>query len=107
MSAPSRIDDLTPLPEKEQKRRERKARAAERRQRRVQWWLRSRDRRHAAYTSFKSGVIRALTLAISVLGATLVSYGVWMIYAPLGYIVGGLTVWLLLWSHEQDKRRSG
>lgn len=103
----SRNDDLTPLPDRERRRRERRAMRAERRQRRLQWWLRSRDRRRHAFTSFKSGVARALTLATSVVGATLVSYGVWMIYAPAGYIVGGFIVWLLLWSHEKDKGRSG
>lgn len=49
---------------------------------------------------------KALTLAISVLGAILISYGVLLVYVPAGYVVGGLMCWLLLWSHEQDRRRS-
>jgi hypothetical protein len=75
--------------------------------RHVQWWRRTRDRRQAAYTTFKAMGAKALILAISVLGATLVSYGAWMIYAPAGYIVGGLLCWVLLWSHEQDHGRTG
>ena len=74
-------DDLKPLP------------------RRVQWWRETRDRRQHAYTSFKTAGRRALTLAISLLGATLVGYGVWMIYAPLGYIVGGSLLWVLQWNY--------
>lgn len=92
MSARSRTEvpaDLKPLP------------------RRVQWWRRTRDRRRTAYQNLKNAGARLLTLAFYVLGATLVSYGVWMIYAPLGFIVGGLVVWLLLWSYEKDKGRSG
>lgn len=71
----------------------------------VQWWRRTRDRRRAACTSFKSLVAKALTLAISVLGATLISIGVWQIYAPAGYVTGGFMCWLLLWSHEKDRGR--
>lgn len=74
--------------------------------RRVQWWRRTRDQRQRAFTAFKSASAKVLTLAISVLGATLVSYGAWMIYAPAGFIVGGLLTWVLLWSHEQDRGRS-
>lgn len=74
--------------------------------RRVQWWRRTRIRRQAAFTTFRSQVRKALTLAISVLGAMLVSYGVYQVYVPAGYVVGGMLCWVLLWSHEQDKRRS-
>lgn len=48
---------------------------------------------------------KTLTLANSVLGGTLISFGVWMMHQPIGYIVAGVTVWYLQWSHEQDKRR--
>lgn len=73
--------------------------------RRVQWWRETGDRRLAAYKSFKQGAAKVLTLAISVLGATLISAGVYQMYPPAGYIVGGILCWVLLWSHEQDKRR--
>lgn len=46
-----------------------------------------------------------MNLAVSCAGAILVSYGVWMIYAPVGYTIGGLLVWAVQWSHEQDKGR--
>lgn len=73
--------------------------------RRVQWWRRTRNQRAKALQSFKAATSTALSLAISLLGAILVSYGVWTIYAPLGYITGGLLLWCLQWSHEQDKGR--
>lgn len=49
--------------------------------------------------------VKLLTIAISVLGATLISYGVWSVYRPGGYIVAGTLIWVLQWSHEQDKGR--
>lgn len=52
-----------------------------------------------------SAGIMLLTLAISTAGATLISYGVYRIYEPAGYIAGGFMCWLLLWSHERDKGR--
>lgn len=73
--------------------------------RRVQWWRRTQDARHRAYKSFKTGAQKLLTLAVSVVGAILISYGVWQVYPPAGYVVGGMLCWVLLWSHEQDKRR--
>lgn len=83
-----RDPDLTPLP------------------RRVQWWRKTRDRRHEAYKSFKTTAVKALTLAVSMVGGTLISFGVYSVYAPAGYVTAGLLVWYLQWSHEQDKRRS-
>jgi hypothetical protein len=73
--------------------------------RHVQWWRRTRNQRLAAYKSFESGVRKLLTLAISVVGAILISYGVHEVYPPAGFVTGGIMCWLLLWSHEQDKRR--
>lgn len=73
--------------------------------RHVQWWRRTRNQRQAALTTFKAKAAQAVILAITVAGATLISYGVWMIYPPLGFITAGLMCWTLLWSHEQDKRR--
>ena len=68
----------------------------------VRWWRETRERRQNAFKSFKSAGRRALTLAISVLGATLVGYGVWMIYAPAGFIVGGALLWVLQWNYGKE-----
>lgn len=68
-------------------------------------WRRKRIARQIAYKSFKLQVAKLLTLAISVVGATLISYGVYDVYAPAGYVVGGIMCWLLLWSHEKDRGR--
>lgn len=40
-----------------------------------------------------------MTLAISMLGAILVAYGVWAIYAPAGYITGGILLWAVQWNY--------
>lgn len=71
--------------------------------RRVQWWRRTKNQRHAALKTLKSTAAALLTLAVSVLGAILVSYGVYQVYIPAGYMTGGMMCWLLLWSHEKDK----
>lgn len=89
-------DDLKPLPAWRQRLAQFRA-----------WWKRSRYQRQKRYRTLGIAVQKLLTLAISVLGATLISYGAYLIYAPLGYITGGMLAWLLLWSHEQDRRRSG
>jgi hypothetical protein len=78
-------DDLTPLP------------------RRVQWWRRTKNRRQTALTTLKSTASALLVLAVQALGAILISFGVYEVYAPAGYVVGGLMCWLLQWSHEKDK----
>lgn len=44
-----------------------------------------------------------VSLAVSVLGATLVAYGVWTVYPPAGYVVAGIAVFALQWSHEKDR----
>lgn len=80
-------DDLKPLP------------------RHVQWWRRTRIQRQRAWKSFESVARKLLTLAIHVLGAILISYGVHQVYAPAGYVTGGIMCWLMLWSAEQDRRR--
>lgn len=49
----------------------------------------------------------AVSLAISVLGATLIAYGVWSVYNPAGYLVAGVLVFVLQWSHEKDREGSG
>ena len=38
---------------------------------------------------------RACEFAIPVVGATLIAYGAWMIYAPAGFIAGGLLVFVI------------
>lgn len=65
----------------------------------VAWWRRSRNQRQQGLKNLKKTARRALTLAISVVGATLVGYGVWMIYAPAGFIVGGAALWILQWNY--------
>lgn len=71
----------------------------------VQWWRRTRNRRARAWVTMKSVVARLLTLAMSVLGATLISFGVYSVYRPAGFVIGGIMCWVLLWSHEKDKGR--
>lgn len=85
------MDDLTPLP----KWRQRQARM-------VAWWKRSRDQRRTALQTVGKAGRRALTLAISVVGAILVSYGVWTAYAPAGYIIGGLLLWAIQWNYGDE-----
>lgn len=69
------------------------------------YWRRTKNRRRETRKSFESGAAKLLTLAISVLGGILISYGVYQVYAPAGFVTGGFMCWLLLWSAEQDKRR--
>lgn len=68
-----------------------------------QWLLRTADRRKKAWAALKSMATKLLTLAISVLGAILISVGAYQMYGPAGYVVGGLLCWVLLWAHEQGK----
>lgn len=69
----------------------------------VAWWRRSKDRRRTAYQNLKNAGARLLTLAISVLGATLISHGVYSVYAPAGYIVGGLLLWGVQWNYGKEE----
>lgn len=69
-------------------------------------WRRSRDRRSSAYRNLKKAGRKGLTLAISVVGATLVSYAAWMIYAPAGYGIGGILLWAIQWNYG-DKEGEG
>lgn len=71
-----------------------------------QWWRRTRKQRQGVYATLKIVGAKVVTLAISVSGATLVSFGVWQVFAPAGYVVGGVLIWVLQWSHEQDKGRN-
>lgn len=96
------MDDLTPLPLRVQKRREKAAARTRKRNLRRQKWIDGRNRRLRAYRSFKAWGRRGLTLAISVLGATLVSYAAWMIYAPAGYLAAGILLWVLQWNYGRE-----
>jgi hypothetical protein len=82
------IDDLKPLPKC------------------VRWWRETRNRRVKAWQTLKTLAAKAIILAITALGAILISYGVHQVYAPAGFVIGGAMCWLLLWSHEQDQRRN-
>lgn len=68
-----------------------------------QWWHRTADRRKSAWRTMKTAAAKLLTLAISVLGAILISVGAYQMYVPAGYVTGGLLCWVLVWAHEQDK----
>lgn len=95
MSARSATDpDLTPLPVW----RQHLARFRDR-------WRKSGDRRASVYAAFVSTASVMLGLAISGAGAILISYGVYEVYRPAGFVTGGLMCWLLLWSHERDRGR--
>lgn len=47
-----------------------------------------------------------MTLAISMVGVTLVSYGVWSVHHPSGYAVAGLLLWAVQWNYG-DKEGDG
>ncbi len=92
----SRDPDLTPLP------------AWRRRAARARFlWLRGKNRRQSAAQTLRRAGTLALSLAISLAGGTLIAYGMYMIYAPAGFITGGFMAWLLQWSHEKDNGRRG
>lgn len=84
--------DLTPLPPWRQKWN--KLRAD---------WRRSKERRRLAYKSFKRAARAALTLAVSVVGAILISFGVWSVYHPAGYVVAGLLLWGIQWNYGKEE----
>ena len=90
-----RDSDLTPLPRWKQRR------AAV-----VAWWRRSRNRRQEHYRNLTNAARVGLTLAISMLGAMLVSYGVWSIYAPAGFMAAGVLLWAVQWNYG-DKEGEG
>jgi hypothetical protein len=69
----------------------------------VAWWKRSRDQRRTALQNAKKAGRRALTLAISMVGATLISYGVWSVHHPAGYAVAGLLVWAIQWNYGNEE----
>lgn len=83
---------LTPLPVWKQ--RQRALTAA---------WRRSKDRRRKARQTLAKTGARALTLAISLLGATLVSYGVYSVYEPAGFIAAGLLLWGVQWNYGDEE----
>lgn len=67
----------------------------------VAWWRRSRDRRRTALQNAKKTGRRALTLAVSVVGGTLISYGVWSVYPAAGFVVAGLLLWAIQWNYGE------
>lgn len=69
----------------------------------VAWWHRSRDQRRIAYRNLKKAGRKGLTLAISMVGATLVSYGVWTVYPPAGYIAAGTLLWIIQWNYGDER----
>lgn len=81
---------LDPLPKWQQRRRSL-----------VAWWRRSRDQRRTALRTLRKKGRRALTLAISMLGAILVSYGVHQVYAPAGFVTAGLLLWAIQWNYGE------
>ena len=87
-----RDPDLTPLPVW----RQRLARF-------LAWWGGSRDRRSIAYRNLKKAGRRGLTLAISLLGATLVSFGVWSVHHPAGYVTAGVLLWAVQWNYGDQE----
>lgn len=84
--------DLRPLPKWKQKR------AAL-----VAWWRRSRDRRQTALQTAKKTGRRALTLVVSMVGATLISFGVWQVHDSAGYVVAGLLLWGIQWNYGKEE----
>jgi hypothetical protein len=36
-------------------------------------------------------------------GATLISYGAYLIYVPAGYLVGGLLLWGIQWNYGTEE----
>jgi hypothetical protein len=85
-------NDLEPLPQWKQRVNQFRA-----------YWRRTRNQRRERAAGLKKAGREGLTLAISVLGATLVSYGVWMIYAPAGFIVAGLLLWGVQWNYGNER----
>lgn len=69
----------------------------------VAWWRRSKDRRQTAYRTLRITGARAFTLAVSLLGATLVSYGVHSVYEPAGFIAAGLLLWAVQWNYGDEE----
>ena len=69
----------------------------------VAWWRRSRDRRRNATQNLAKAGRTGLTIAISVVGATLISYGVWSVHRPAGLLVAGLLLWVIQWNYGKEE----
>ena len=54
------------------------------------------------YATLRKAGRRGLTLAISVVGAILVSYGAWQVYGPAGYLLGGALLWVIQWNYGNE-----
>ena len=77
-----------------------------RRARFLSWWSRTQFKRAKATSAFVSTARLLLTLAISVVGGTLVAYGVWSIFEPAGFVVGGLLLWGIQWNYGNEEGRT-
>lgn len=86
------VDEFKPLPVWKQ--RWRAARAA---------WRRSKDRRRRVCATLAIAGRRGLTLAISMVGVILISYGVWSIHHSAGYVVAGLLLWGIQWNYGKEE----
>jgi hypothetical protein len=86
------MDDFKPLPRWKQRQRQM-----------VAWWRRNRDARRRTLKSFRIQVQNTLTLAISVVGGMLISYGVWLVYVPAGFATGGILLWAIQWNYGSER----
>lgn len=71
------------------------------------WWLRTGNQRSETLRTLRKAGRRGLTLAISLLGLTLVSFGVYSIHAPAGYVTGGILLWALQWNYGSREGSDG
>lgn len=55
--------------------------------------------------TLRNALVRTCKFAIPLVGATLIAYGAWMVYAPAGFIVGGLLVFVLEHAIDSDGGR--
>lgn len=69
----------------------------------VAWWRRSRDRRRQAVQGLAKAGRTGATIAISVAGATLISYGVWQLHHSAGYVTAGILLWAVQWNYGKEE----
>lgn len=69
----------------------------------VAWWRRSRDRRRTAVSTMAKAGRTGLTIAISVVGAILISYGVWQVHHSAGYVTAGILLWVIQWNYGKEE----
>lgn len=66
-------------------------------------WRRSKDRRRRACATLANAGRKGLTLAISMVGVILISYGVWSFHHSAGYVVAGLLLWGVQWNYGKEE----